>query len=39
MSGSTKGDANKLLEKRVLDKQKSDRIKVLVKKLLSDLDE
>ena len=33
------GDVNRLLEKKVLDKQKCDRIKVLVKKLITDLDE
>ncbi len=39
ISRSVIGDPVKQLEKKVLDKQKCDRIKVLVKKLLSNVDE
>ena len=39
MSASVFGDQTKAFESRVLDKQKCDRIKVLVKKLFNNIDE
>jgi hypothetical protein len=39
MSASVFGDQNRAFEGRVLDKQKCDRIKILVKKLFVNIDE